>query len=434
MLPLDSRSQDPALPAPYLPARQRRRLVGGRRPWPGAFTLRSAWHALGRHRLRAALTMLGISIGVAAVVTMVSIGLGANRVVIERLQSMGNNMLFVEAGNRTVQGVSTSFETMMYEDVVAVRNACPAVALASPHVNLRAQTAFGNNNWNTQIRGVDTTFQAIRNWPLAEGEFFSPAAVTGAAKVAVLGQTVAHQLFSTATNPVGETIRVRNMPFKVVGVLTAKGMNVTGDDQDDVVVVPWTTAQRRMLGIKYIKDMYISAASPDAIDEAKAQVTALLRQRHRLTPEQPDDHSIRDYTEIADRVKETNKVMTLLLSGVAALALLIGGINTMSIMLVTVTERTREIGVRMAVGARPRQVRVQFLFEAMLLTLVGGVAGVALGVVASGVVAHALEWPTVISSSTIAISLAISTAVGLIFGYYPALRASSLDPIEALRE
>jgi putative ABC transport system permease protein len=400
---------------------------------PAPFVVSTAWRALGRHPLRAALTMLGITIGIAAVITMVSIGQGANRLVVERLEGMGSNMLYIEAGNRMVQGVTTAFDTMMYEDVVAVRNECPAVALASPHVNFRAQTAAGNQNWNTVIRGVDPAFQQIRNWPVADGEFLSAGHIQATAKVAVLGATVSRQIFSGTVNPVGATIRINNTPFTVIGVLARKGSSVTGDDQDDVVVIPWTTAQRRMMGIKYIKDMYVSAVSRDRIGDAKAQITALLRQRHGLQPDQPDDHNIRDYTEIAQSVNETNRVMTLLLSSVAALALLVGGINTMSIMLVSVTERTREIGVRMAVGARIRQIRLQFLLEAMLLALVGGLAGVAVGIVAAFGVAHSMAWPTVISSATIALGLGISTLVGLLFGYYPALRASSLDPIEALR-
>jgi putative ABC transport system permease protein len=398
-----------------------------------AFILSTAWRALGRHRLRAALTMLGITIGIAAVITMVSLGQGAKRAVIERLEATGSNMLFVEAGNRTVQGVSTAFDTMMYEDVVAIRKECPDVALASPHVNLRSQVAFGNQNWNTQIRGVDEVWQHIRNWALADGEFLGAGAVSTAAKVAVLGHTVARQLFSGTTDPIGQTIRIGAMPFKVIGVLVPKGSGVTGEDQDDLVVIPWTTAQRKMLGIKHIKDMFISAMSRERIPAAKAQITALLRQRHHLAADAPDDHSIRDYTEIAQSVNETNRVMTLLLSSVAGLALLVGGINTMSIMLVSVTERTREIGVRMAVGARIRQIRVQFLLEAMLLTLVGGLAGVALGVAGALTVAGSMHWPAVISSGTIALGLGISTLVGLTFGYYPAVRASSLDPIEALR-
>jgi putative ABC transport system permease protein len=397
------------------------------------FTLSTAWRALGRHRLRAALTMLGITIGIAAVITMVSLGQGANKVVVERLEGMGSNMLMVEAGNRTVQGVSTAYDTLMYEDVLAVRRECPSVALASPHVNLRSQVAFGNQNWNTQIRGVDAVWQQIRNWPMADGEFLNANSVSGALKVAVLGQTVARQLFSGTADPIGQTVRIGNMPFKVIGVLVQKGSGVTGEDQDDVVVIPWTTAQKKMLAIKHIKDMFVSAASRDRIGAAKSEITALLRQRHNLRPDQPDDHSIRDYTEIAQSVNETNRVMTLLLSCVAALALLVGGINTMSIMLVSVTERTREIGVRMAVGARVRQIRVQFLLEAMLLTLVGGLVGVGVGIGASFVVAASLEWSAVISSATIALGLGISTLVGLTFGYYPALRASALDPIEALR-
>jgi putative ABC transport system permease protein len=382
--------------------------------------------------MRAALTMLGITIGIAAVIAMVSIGEGAQRTVVRQLESMGANMLYVEAGNRTVQGVSTASNTLMYEDVVAVRAGCPAVALASPHVDFRCQAGAGNRNWGTKVRGIDVDFQAIRNWPMAEGEFFSPAQIASQAKVAVLGQAVATQLFGGA-NPVGETIRVNKTPFQVIGLLSAKGTSVTGEDQDDVILMPWTTAQRKMVGIKYINDMYASAVSRDAIGAAKKQITAVLRQRHHLTPDQPDDHSIRDFTEIAESVNATNRVMTLLLSTVAAMALLVGGINTMSIMLVSVTERTREIGVRMAVGARVTQIRVQFLLEAILLTLLGGVAGVGLGVVSSVLVAGALGWATVISAPTIALGIGISTAIGLVFGYYPAFHASSMDPIEALR-
>jgi putative ABC transport system permease protein len=332
-----------------------------------------------------------------------------------------------------VQGVSTPQKTMVYEDVVAVRTVCPAVALASPHVDFRCQAAFGNLNWNTKVRGIDIDFQRIRSWPVADGEFFDPTQVASMAKVAVLGQTVVRQLFGAATNPVGATIRVNKTLFRVIGVLAAKGTSVTGEDQDDVVLMPWTTAQRKMVGVTYINDMYVSAINRESIGLAKKQITAVLRQRHHVPADQPDDHSIRDFTEIAESVNATNQVMTLLLATVAALSLLVGGINTMSIMLVSVTERTREIGVRMAVGARARHVRWQFVLEAMLLTLMGGLGGVVLGVAASVIVAHALGWPTVISSSTIVVGVAIAATVGLIFGYYPAHRASALDPIEALR-
>jgi putative ABC transport system permease protein len=392
----------------------------------------TAWRALGRHPMRAALTMLGITIGVAAVIAMVSIGEGAQRTVIRQLEGMGANMLYVEAGNRTVQGVNSPHNTLMYDDVVAVRDHCPAVALASPHVDFRCQAAAGNRNWSTKVRGIDVDFQAIRNWPMAEGEFFSPQQITGQAKVAVLGQAVSRELFGAAS-PLGETIRINKTPFKVIGLLTAKGTSVTGEDQDDVVLMPWTTAQRKMVGINYINDMYVSAVSRDLIGAAKKQITAVLRQRHHVAPDQPDDHSIRDFTEIAESVNATNQVMTLLLSTVAAMSLLVGGINTMSIMLVSVTERTREIGVRMAIGARVTAIRVQFLVEAMLLTLLGGIAGVGLGVVASVIVASSLGWATAISAPTIALGIGISTAIGLTFGYYPAFHASKLDPIEALR-
>jgi putative ABC transport system permease protein len=396
------------------------------------FLVWSAWRGVARHPLRAGLTMLGIAVGIAALVTMVSMGSGAQRAVTERLESMGANVLYVEAGNRVLQGVQTRFDTMTAEDAEAVARECPTVALVSAHVNFRTQVVFAEQNWAAHVRGVDTTFVDIRRWPLAEGTFFDDAAVSSMAKVAVLGQTVSRQLFPGAVNPVGQTIRISGAPFRVLGVLATKGADVTGGDQDDVVVIPWTTAQRRMLGIKNIRDMYISVISREAIPAAKRQITGVLRQRHGLTPDQPDDHTIRDYTEIADSVNETNQTMTLLLASVAVLSLLVGGINTMSIMLVTVAERSREIGVRLSVGARPALVCTQFLLEAVFLTGAGGAAGVCLGVGGAFAASALLELPVAILPSTVILGVAVSSAVGLLFGIYPAAVASSLDPVEAL--
>jgi putative ABC transport system permease protein len=397
------------------------------------FIARTAWSALGRHPMRAGLTMVGIAVGIAAVITLVSLGDGAKQMVIERLATMGENLLQVEAGNRSFRGASTQVQTLSYDDVLAIRKECSAVALASPQVDYRSQVAFEGRNWNTRVQGVDPDYQQIRRWQVAEGEFLSPAMINSAGKVAVLGSSVARQLFSSATNPVGQTIRVSNTPFRIVGIMATKGAGVNGEDLDDFVIIPWTTAQRRMVQIKHLRDVWISAASPDRIGEAKEQITALLRHRHHLMPEQPDDHSIRDFKEIADQIGETNQIMTLFLAAVASIALLVGGINTMTIMLVSVTERTREIGIRLAVGARGREVRRQFILEAMLLTLLGGVGGVAIGVAAAHLTAGFLDWPSVLSPTTIVVGLCISTLVGLVFGYYPAFRASRLDPIEALR-
>jgi putative ABC transport system permease protein len=383
--------------------------------------------------MRAGLTMLGTSVGIAAVVTLVSLGESARLSVLERLATMGQNVLQVEAGNRALKGISTPVETLSYEDVLALRRECSALAFASPQVDYRSQVAFEGRNWNTKIQGLDPEYQFIRRWTVAEGEFLSAPMISGAAKVAVLGQSVARQLFSTATNPIGQSIRVSNTPFRVVGVLAPKGAGINGEDMDDFVIIPWTTAQRRMVRINYLKDVWTAAVSDTLIDDAKKQMSALLRQRHRLTSDQPDDFNIKDFKEIADQVSETNRVMTVFLAGIAAIALIVGGINTMTIMLVSVTERTREIGVRMAVGARGPQVRLQFLSEAVLLTLLGGVAGVALGILAAHLSALALEWPPFISVQTIGLGLCVSSAVGLTFGYYPALLASRLDPIEALR-
>jgi putative ABC transport system permease protein len=398
-----------------------------------SFIILSAWRALGRHPMRAVLTMLGISVGIAAVITLVSMGESARRSVIERLATMGQNVLQVEAGNRAFRGASAPVETLSYEDVVAIRKDCPGVAFASPQVDYRSQVAFEGRNWNTKIQGLDPEYQSIRRWTVAEGEFLNAAMVNTAAKVAVLGQSVARQLFSTATNPIGETIRVTNTPFRVVGVLAPKGAGINGEDMDDFVIIPWTTAQRRMVRINYLKDVWVSAATASTIDAAKTQMIALLRQRHRLTADQPDDFNIKDFKEIADQVSETNRVMTMFLASVAAIALIVGGINTMTIMLVSVTERTREIGVRLAVGAKGPHVRSQFLLEAMLLTLLGGLGGVAMGVIAAHVTAGVLDWPPVITARTLGLGLGISTAVGLVFGYYPAFLASRMDPIDALR-
>jgi putative ABC transport system permease protein len=400
---------------------------------PLSFIVRTAWTALGRHPLRAALTMVGIAVGIGAVIALVSLGEGAKQMVIERLATMGDNMLQVEAGNRSFRGASTPAETLTYDDVLAIRKDCSAVSLASPQIDYRSQVAFEGRNWNTKIQGLDPDYQLIRRWQVAEGEFLDTGMINSAAKVAVLGQSVARQLFSTAANPIGQTIRVSNAPFRVVGVLAAKGAGVNGEDLDDFVIIPWTTAGRRMVRINYLKDVWISATSADSIAAAKAQITALLRHRHHVGPDQPDDHNIKDFKEIADQIGETNRVMTVFLACVASIALLVGGINTMTIMLVSVTERTREIGVRLAVGARSRQVRLQFLLEGILLTLLGGVGGVVLGVAASHLTARSLDWPSVVSLRTIAVGLGISTSVGLIFGYYPAFLASRLDPIEALR-
>jgi len=397
------------------------------------FIVRTAWAALGRHPMRAGLTMLGIAVGIAAVIALVSLGEAAKQMVVERLGTMGDNLLQVEAGNRSFKGASTPVETLTYDDVQAIRKECPAVSMASPQVDYRSQVAFEGRNWNTKVQGLDPEYQFIRRWPIEEGEFLSSPMISSAAKVVVLGHSVADQLFSKAANPIGQTIRVSNTPFKVIGVLARKGAGVNGEDLDDFVIIPWTTAQRRMVHINYLKDIFLSAASAEAIGEAKKQITALLRQRHHIQPDQPDDHSIKDFKEIADQVGETNRIMTAFLACVASIALLVGGINTMTIMLVSVTERTREIGVRLAVGARGRHVRLQFLLEAMLLTLLGGVGGVAIGIVASHLTAQSLDWPSVISLPTIGLGLCISTLVGLLFGYYPAFLASRLDPIEALR-
>ena len=399
--------------------------------------IRVAFRALVRNKMRAALTMLGIIIGVGAVIAMVSIGQGAQASVQAQIESFGTNLLFVSAGAQNVGGVrsgtgDSGTNTLTVEDLDAIRREVPSVALVTPAVNTRSQLVFGNMNWNTSIQGVNQEYPSIRKWNVNSGDFFTDSDVRSAARVIVIGQTIADNLFS-GMDPVGQTVRVMNLPFRVVGVMARKGQDPQGRDQDDIAFAPYTAVQKKILGSQRLQVAYVSAISQDATYTAQNQITELLRQRHKLTPNEPDDFTVRNMSDVAEAANETNSIMTILLGSIAGVSLLVGGIGIMNIMLVSVTERTREIGIRMAIGARSTAVRTQFLIESIVLSLTGGLLGIVFGVIASLVIPVMLGWPTLVSMMAIFGSLIFSAAVGIFFGYYPARKAAALDPIEALR-
>src|SRR5438309_9562571 len=399
--------------------------------------IRVAFRALLRNKMRAALTMLGIIIGVSAVVAMVSIGQGAQATVQAQIDSIGTNLLVVSAGGQNVGGVrsgtgDSGTNTLTVEDLDAIKREVPSVSMVTPAVNARSQLVSGNANWNTSVQGVSEQYPDVRNWTIRSGGFFTDADLRTAARVVVIGQTVADNLFP-GTDPVGQTLRVANLPFRVTGVMAKKGQDQQGRDQDDIAFAPYTTVQKKILGSPRLQIAYVSAISQDATYTAQSQITDLLRQRHRLGANEPDDFTVRNMTDIADAANATNNTMTILLACIASVSLLVGGIGIMNIMLVSVTERTREIGIRMAIGARASAVRSQFLIESIVLSLTGGLFGIALGIIVSLSIPRMLGWPTLISMMAIVGSVIFSGAVGIFFGYYPARKAAALDPIEALR-
>jgi len=398
-------------------------------------TVRIALCSLERHKMRSFLTMLGIVIGIAAVVASVSFGEGANNMVQAQIANMGTNLLYAFAGSLGHGGVRQgwgSVSTLTLEDVEAIRRECSAVKLVSAGAENHVQVVYGNENWFTELNGVDVTFPTIRNWPMASGTFFTEEDVRRGSNVAVLGQTVVDLVFGSE-DPVGKTVRVKNIPFRVTGVLAPKGQAAFGFDQDDRIEMPYTTAQKKIVGNTYVQFIAMSAVDRNAVGLATRQVEELLRERHHLRPDEDDDFAVRAMTEAAEAAAAAGAVMTLLLASVASIALLVGGIGIMNIMLVSVTERTREIGIRMAAGATEANIRSQFIIEAVSLSAVGGVVGVVAGVFLSGSVARWLGWPRFISPTALATAVAFSAAVGIFFGYYPAGKAAKLDPIEALR-
>ena len=397
--------------------------------------IRVALRALARNKLRTILTMLGIIIGVGAVIGTVAIGQGASAQVQQQIQALGDNMIMVFAGSVNTSGVrmgNGANKTLTADDAQAVLQHVPNVVMISPIVGASVQVVNGNQNWLTRASGVSQDYTQIRNWPVVSGSMFSERDVDMAANVCVLGNTVAQQLFGDS-DPVGQMIRVQNLPFRVMGVLLAKGQNSNGQDQDDTMVMPYTTVQKKISGISWLQMLMVSTSSQDAMAPAQAAISALLRQRHHLRPGEEDDFIIRSPNEMAQAAEATSLAMTVLLGIIASISLLVGGIGIMNIMLVSVTERTREIGIRMAVGATEQDVQWQFLSEALVLSSLGGFAGIALGIIASTLITRFVHWSTFVSPLSVVVAAFFSAGVGIFFGYYPARKAARLDPIEALR-
>ena len=392
--------------------------------------------ALRRNVMRTALTALGMIIGVAAVIVMVSLGTGARTTIENQIKSVGSNIVMVSAGAGfgPVRGGQGATTTLRPEDAKAIRAEVPGVRYTSPGLNARTQVISPVANWNTQVQGSSEEFPAIRAWPLQYGSFFTSQDVERAAKVAVLGSVARDQLFGEGADPTGATIRIKNQPFTVMGVFAAKGQSaMPGQDQDDTVVVPYTTVQKKLQGVEHISSITISADDGVALPAMTVQIATVLRARHRLQPGEEDDFSVRTLEEFATMLTSTTTTMTYLLASIAAVSLLVGGIGIMNIMLVSVTERTREIGLRLSVGARDLDVLMQFLVESIVLSLAGGAIGIALGFGASRTISTLLNWSAVVTTSAVLMSFGCAAAVGIFFGFYPARKAATLDPIDALR-
>jgi putative ABC transport system permease protein len=401
--------------------------------------LRMALRALYRNKTRSLLTALGIIIGIAAVIAVVAVGQGATVSIRAEIGSMGSNLVVVFPGSMRLggpgpHGGAGTQQTLTAEDGEAILRECPLVRTVTPLVRSGAQCVYRENDWATSIQGVGVNYLEVRNWELSAGDFFSESDVRGGMRVCVLGQSVVEQLFG-AEDPLGKTLRLRNMPFRVIGVLTRKGTAAFGQDQDDTILAPWTTVRRVLQNSPFsnVNQLLLSLDTMETLPRAREEITAILRQRHRLAPGADDDFTVTDMTEVTQMVTQVSRLMSVLLTVIASISLLVGGIGIMNIMLVAVTERTREIGLRMAVGARRRDILLQFLAEAVALAGTGGGLGILLGIGAAQTLARANHWPVLVSPGAVALALSFSAGVGIFFGFYPAWRAARLNPIESLR-
>ena len=403
-------------------------------------SVKIALRALLVNRTRSALTMLGIIIGVAAVIAMVGVGAGATARIQAQIQSIGSNLIIVLPGSLSSNGVrlgSGAVATLTEDDAKAIAAECPSVSAVAPSVRGGVQVVYGSNNWATTVQGVTPDYMTIRDYTMLSGQFFTNQDVDAAAKVAVFGETVVRNLFGNS-DPTGQVAIVKNVPFTVVGVLTPKGQSPTGQDQDDVILLPISTAKQKVLGAnkanaKAISTLMVQASGPAAMDQAQQEMEALLRERHRILEGQEDDFTVRNLTEVFAAQESSAQVMSILLGAIASVSLIVGGIGIMNIMLVSVTERTREIGLRLAVGAKTRDILSQFLVEAVTLSILGGIIGIVTGLAASALIAHFAQWSTQVSPLSVLMAFVFSALVGVFFGYYPARKAAYLDPIEALR-
>ncbi len=403
-------------------------------PWTAKLALR----ALKANKMRTLLTMLGIIIGVAAVIVMLAVGTGVTQKITEQISTMGSNLLIVLPGSTTSGGIrmgAGTQPTLTAGDAQAISSEAPAVDAVAPVLSGTAQVVYGHQNWSTGIVGTTPAILTVRDWQLAEGRRFTSADVRNATKVCLLGQTVVDNLFGDE-DPVGKEIRIQNLPFTVIGVLAVKGQSVMGQDQDDTIMIPLTTAQTKLFGTAFpgmIRIMLVKAKSTGELDDAQIQITDILRQRHHIGPGQEDDFTVRNLTQIMKTAERSTKIMTLLLGAIASISLLVGGIGIMNIMLVSITERTREIGIRMAIGAKTWDIRFQFLMEAFIMSMIGGIGGILIGMSGSEVLSRIAGWPAVVSVFSIFLAFGFSGAVGIFFGFYPAYKASLLNPIDALR-
>ena len=399
--------------------------------------LRVALRAIWRNKTRSLLTALGIIVGIGAVIAVVAIGQGASTMTLKQINSMGNNLIMIFPASRNTGGVRTGSggaQTLTADDGDAIVSTISYVSCATPIVRSSGQIIYKENNWSTQVTGVSTAFSDVRNWHIGRGIFFDRADERKGSRVCVIGQTIVDNLFGD-DDPIGKTIRIKNMPFKVLGVMERKGSNNFGQDQDDTIMVPYTTAKRVLQGSIFnnVNMIFVSLHRLEDTEAAKEEITSLLRQRHKLSPRQDDDFDLRDMAEISQTIGSISNLLTILLTTVAAISLVVGGIGIMNIMLVSVTERTREIGLRMAIGATPADILLQFITESILLSSVGGLIGVVVGISGAKAVGSIQNWPILITTSSVAISFLFSAVVGIFFGFYPAFRASRLNPIDCLR-